>query len=47
MLVYHQGPLCQIFIKIQVRDPEILDPKKRKNCENDLHVLGPSALNIR
>ena len=46
MLVCYQGPLYQIFIKIEVRDPEILDPEKRKNRENDLHVLGPCALNI-
>jgi len=25
---------------------EILEPEKRKNRENDLHVLGPSAYNI-
>jgi len=30
-LVCYQGSLCQIFIKIEVRDPEILDPEKRKN----------------
>ena len=46
MLVCHQGPLCQIFIKIQVRDPEILDPEKRDFAENDLHVWGPCAVNI-
>ena len=46
MLVYHQGPLRPIFIKIQERDPEILHPEKHDFAENDLHVLGPSALNI-
>ena len=29
MLVCYQGPLCQNFIKIQLRDPEIRDPEKR------------------
>ena len=27
MLICYQGPLCPIFIKIQRRDPEMLDPE--------------------
>ena len=46
MLVCNQGPLCQNFIKIQLRDPEIRDPEKRDFGENDLHVWGPCAVNI-
>ena len=44
MLVCNQGPLYQNFVKIQRRDPEILDPEKRDFRENDLHIWGHCAL---
>ena len=44
MLVCNQSPLYQNFVKIQPRDPEILDPEKRDFRENDLHIWGHCAL---
>ena len=44
MLVCNQSPLYQNFVKIQPRDPEILDPEKRDFRENDLHFWGHCAL---